>query len=549
VIATIAIGMLVAAFGWQATGDRVFSLPQDSDPRAMAVASDGAVWTVNDFAGVTRLDPGGRTQEFLGREEFLNDVMAGPNGSVWVFGGEKGLRLVDRAGRVNRSAAAPAYWFGDIVTEGGRSTIGRSNSDGTTREFPFAEPRDVVDINDVLQAADGTVWFTEPGVHGHNWIGEMTPAGRFTHWSLPPAVGAPDRLVAGADGAIWFTGRHVIARITAAGQVASVRLAGHAAPHDIVAGPEGALWFVSDACLGRVTSAGAVTTWPLAGAMRLERIADAGDGTLWLMDRLGNAIHRVDPATAVSGPCGAPTLTHRVGATTATLAFQRYEDDFLGDLQIHIARRGREVFSEAVPGIDGAEARMSSHDFDVRDLDGDGEPEVILTVNWSGTQCCVWSRIYGYDRKRDTYTVRRPFWGYFAATPKLRDLDGDRRIELVSLDDRFSRQFAWSLIRPIRIWSYRQGELRDVTRRYPALIRKDAAGLWRLYLRDRKFGARAVLPAWMADQYLLGRQAYADRVLQQAYARGELQRAYGYKPRRARRFVQAVKAFLRAHGY
>src|SRR5262249_9176492 len=99
--------------------------------------------------------------------------------------------------------------------------------------------------------------------------------GKFTHWPLPPGVGAPDRLVAGADGAIWFTGRHAIARITPAGEVASFPLAGHAAPHDIVAGPEGALWVVSAAGLGRGPPAGAVPPCPLAGALRLERIADA----------------------------------------------------------------------------------------------------------------------------------------------------------------------------------------------------------------------------------------------------------------------------------
>ena len=63
----------------------------------------------------------------------------------------------------------------------------------------------------------------------------MTPAGKFTHWPLPPAVGAPDRLVAGADGAMWFTGRHAIGRISPAGQVASFRLAGSSVPIAIVA--------------------------------------------------------------------------------------------------------------------------------------------------------------------------------------------------------------------------------------------------------------------------------------------------------------------------
>ena len=102
-------------------------------------------------------------------------------------------------------------------------------------------------------------------------------------------------------------------------------------------------------------------------------------------------------------------------------------------------------------------------------------------------------------------------------------------------------------VRPLQIFVYRHGRLRDVTRRYPRLIRKDAAELWRLYQRDHF--ARAELPPGMADQYLLGRQAYADRVLAQALARGELDKSDGYKPDDPRAFVAAVKAFLRTLGY
>jgi hypothetical protein len=51
----------------------------------------------------------------------------------------------------------------------------------------------------------------------------------------------------------------------------------------------------------------------------------------------------------------------------------------------------------------------------------------------------------------------------------------------------------------------------------------------------------------MADQYLLRRQAEADRVLDQALARGELGEHYGYKPKDPRAFVDAVKTFLRRH--
>jgi hypothetical protein len=46
----------------------------------MALASDGAVWMINDVAGVTRLDPAGGTREFLGGGELLDEFAAGPNG-------------------------------------------------------------------------------------------------------------------------------------------------------------------------------------------------------------------------------------------------------------------------------------------------------------------------------------------------------------------------------------------------------------------------------------------------------------------------------------
>ena len=116
-------------------------------------------------------------------------------------------------------------------------------------------------------------------------------------------------------------------------------------------------------------------------------------------------------------------------------------------------------------------------------------------------------------------------------------------------DDRFFARFAHQGWRPIQIWSYRHGKLHDVTSRFPRLVRADAAKLWASYLRDRKVGARWILPAWMADQYRLGHVASADRVLEQAAARGELAHSYGYKPKHSKAFVRAVKAFLRQAGF
>jgi hypothetical protein len=204
-----------------------------------------------------------------------------------------------------------------------------------------------------------------------------------------------------------------------------------------------------------------------------------------------------------------------------------------------------------VPGLRGNAAFSDSEALTVRDLDGDGEREVILLLNWNRTHCCSWSRICRYDRARNTYVALNHFWGNGGAEPLLRDLDGDRRPELLSLDDRFSDRFTpyVASARPVQIWSYRHGRFHDVTRRHPRVIRRDAARIWRGYLKHRNSDARGILPAWMADKYLLGRSAFADRVLEHAAARGELDRNEGFGPRGSRAYIRAVKALLRTAGY
>jgi hypothetical protein len=253
--------------------------------------------------------------------------------------------------------------------------------------------------------------------------------------------------------------------------------------------------------------------------------------------------------------CEAPALTRAAGPTTATVSFQRTERfsgvDYFTDLHIRLARNGQELFREAVPRLRGYAAFSDSNALTVRDLDGDNEPEVMLLLNWNGAHCCSWSRIYRYNRTRNTYVAHHHFWGNAGAAPVLRDLNGDRRPELLSLDDRFSERFASfaGSVSPVQIWSYRHGTLRDVTRRYPRTVRRDGARIWRLYLKYRKRNARGILPAWMADQYLLGRKAFADVTLAHAAARGELERDEGFGVRGSQAYIRAVKALLGRAGY
>jgi len=234
--------------------------------------------------------------------------------------------------------------------------------------------------------------------------------------------------------------------------------------------------------------------------------------------------------------------------------------DWFSDPRVQISRGDRQLFAETVPPIErryGSGVYGDTSSFAVRDLDGDGEPEVVVELNWNGAHCCTWSRVYRYVRSRRTYVPAVHFWGDDGATPKILDLNGDGRPEFSSRDDRFAYAFeayAFSAF-PIQIWSYRDGHFRNFTRRFPAAIRGDARRLWRLYLhyrRKKDETIRGILPAWAAEEYLLGRGAVVWPALERAAREGYLGCPKGgcfFEPRDPQTYIKRVRAFLRKTGY
>ena len=229
-------------------------------------------------------------------------------------------------------------------------------------------------------------------------------------------------------------------------------------------------------------------------------------------------------------------------------------------VRLTIVRHGTGRFVEIVPRYPGDRPYPrvtfdTASPLTVRDLDGDGEPEVVLDLFDSGTRCCAWIRIYRFDRARNRYAPQNHWWGDLQATYRrvghgLRDLDGDGRPEFIAADDRFGQLSYWA-IDPIQIWSYDRGRFLDVTRRFPRLISADARANWRFYVDVLKQGGpqREALAAWMADEYLLGHASNANHVLALALQRGELgQRPDAYEPN-PRIWIAKLKALLRRAGY
>jgi hypothetical protein len=187
----------------------------------------------------------------------------------------------------------------------------------------------------------------------------------------------------------------------------------------------------------------------------------------------------------------------------------------------------------------------------VRDLDGDGEPEVLVDLYTGGAHCCYSTWFYRWDATASAYAKRPYAWG--DPSYRIGDLRHDGRPELITADDRFAYAFscfACSYL-PTRIFSYEAGHLRDVTRRFPSRLHREAREVRRLYERERKRkdgDVRGILPAYLADEYRLGHGGRGERLLRKALRRGDLDRSLGFGST-GRAYVRKLHAFLRRTGY
>jgi hypothetical protein len=185
----------------------------------------------------------------------------------------------------------------------------------------------------------------------------------------------------------------------------------------------------------------------------------------------------------------------------------------------------------------------------VVDLDGDGQPDVVLDLYTGGAHCCSVAQVYRYDPGVSTYRLVERNFGDPGAV--LTDIAGDGRLELESADDRFAYQFApyaWSGL-PRRIWRFSGGRFKDVTRGFPNAVRADAKVQFGRFLANRRAGhGLGFIAAWAADEYLLGRKALVKRTLAREARHHRLRDAEHYAPT-GHAFVRALRRFLQRTGY
>ncbi|WP_445149291.1 hypothetical protein [Baekduia sp. Peel2402] len=225
----------------------------------------------------------------------------------------------------------------------------------------------------------------------------------------------------------------------------------------------------------------------------------------------------VTPSLASANDAG--TVTRTVGNVTATLEWDK-ADYGIANPRLAVTRAGVrydltivDICDEGcilVP--DDANTKAQESVLKVADLDGDGEPEVLVDTFSGGAHCCLTARLLSWD---STGYQPRDF-EYGDVGYQLKDLDNDGRPELVGYDPVFSSvftAFAGSAFPPL-VLHVSKGKFVDDTKQFPKLIRTDAASLLKA-LRKAKKGddIRGVLAAYVADQYLLGKASVATKEL------------------------------------
>jgi hypothetical protein len=252
------------------------------------------------------------------------------------------------------------------------------------------------------------------------------------------------------------------------------------------------------------------------------------------------------------------------GSVTATLSYDykktQYGSFEFSNVKVTIDRAGqRLVDGKALGGecmeCNGYPAGGAQVDsIAVRDLDADGEPEVLIDMFTGGANCCFYSLALRFDETTSTY-VEDLLHPTMSFPYVLKDLNGDGAPEFRSADYRFAYQYGSNADtpRPLQIFDYERGKLIDVTIAYPKLARREANSLYRTYLTLRKqkeVNLRGLLAAYLADSYNARRGSSAWKRVVEAYRRGDLNRKIpGDTGPFGKAYLNSLRKFLSKLGY
>lgn len=262
------------------------------------------------------------------------------------------------------------------------------------------------------------------------------------------------------------------------------------------------------------------------------------------------------PATAPATTTAAPvTETASSGTVSATFTHQDAGDGQYKGLNITVTRGGVQAYS-GMPKVKDCEQPYCAPDtvdggarqaLSVVDANGDGEPDVIVDFYSGGAHCCEIALVLMWNG-----TTYVPTFHNFADPGyRLLPAKGDQPATFVTADARFGYEFTdyADSAMPIQLLQLGDdGTWADQTFSHVAEIKADAARWKKAY---RKVGkgrsSLGLLAAYVADEWLLGRQKAADAFLQHELKAGRLRTVTPWPGGKA--YIKLLKKDLKRWGY
>jgi hypothetical protein len=221
-------------------------------------------------------------------------------------------------------------------------------------------------------------------------------------------------------------------------------------------------------------------------------------------------------------------------------------------LTLTITRNGRVAYRRPVtargcPRCSAVAVPPGKQALHVLDLESDGEPDVLVGLFSGGANCCFIDQVFTYNPATRTYV--RAQHNFLNAGARLTRLgghwvlrSGDSRVTEAGFTDTADSGT------PIQIWRFAKGTFADVTRRYPSLIRSDAAMWMRLFNHHLSNGV-GLIAAWAADEDLLGQSALVHTTLRSLAAHHKLRTPLGLPHDSETAFVDQLEKLLHKLGY
>ncbi|WP_404787096.1 hypothetical protein [Altericista sp. CCNU0014] len=191
---------------------------------------------------------------------------------------------------------------------------------------------------------------------------------------------------------------------------------------------------------------------------------------------------------------------------------------------------------------------------ELKDLDRNAAPEVVVSTYTGGAHCCTEYTIHGWQKSKFTTAETGPL---DSGGGQFQDLDGNGTLEFLSVDNAFLYAFdsyAGSFP-PTRIYEYKAGKLVNTTRQYPKVLRARAWEMYKTLQQNPKEAAsfNGVLAGYVAQKVLLGEYKQGWDLMLARYDRKSDWGLEIYKGGQVigkhPDFPTALKAFLIGTGY